>query len=734
MARAPFKRRLKDALADPHIPVALARGLGTLRARRDALFAPDEFRRIQDELGAMKAAAIERLPELVAQFKEAAERAGATVHTPATIEEARRMIGAIAQAHGARLAVKSKSMATEEIELNEYLAGLGIEVVETDLGEWIIQLLHDHPSHLIAPAIHLTREQIADLFSRVGGEPLPPDTRELVKFARRRLREKFIAADLGISGANIGIAATGTLVLVTNEGNADLVTSLPPVHVAVLGVEKIVPTLDEATAILKVLARNAAGQPFSTYVNLITGPSRSGDIEMDLAVGVHGPLEVHIVLLDNGRRQAREDPDLRDALRCIRCGACANVCPPYQVVGGHAFGHIYTGPIGLVLTALHHGLDAAGGPQSLCASCNACETVCPVGIPIPRQIVAVRQRYVATHGLPLAKRAAVAALTSPTLQALGRMTQAPFTREGYLARLPFLGGQLAWRALPALARPPFRGRRVLERPAPSPLPGSRVTGTRVAYFPACLTDRFEPETGEAAVRVLRALGCVVTVPDGWRCCGLVAANAGDAATARRLLKRTVAALERDDAPVIVTTSTSCAAMLVQDAPYLLRAEPDWQARAGAVAARVRDFARFVDAALVHPSPRPSPPRGERAPATAREAVTYHDACQSSTCFGLGPEARRILEQVCGLEVREMAESRMCCGFGGTFSLEHPDVARQILARKLGNIAATGAAAVVTDNPGCLMHLRGGLRAAGRPERALHLAEVVAERLLTSDKR
>src|SRR5581483_11089368 len=192
-------------------------------------------------------------------------------------------------------------------------------------------------------------------------------------------------ADLGITGANIGIASTGTMVLVTNEGNADLVTTLPPVHVAVIGVEKIVPSLDEATEILKVLARNATGQKFSTYVNMITGPSRTGDIEGHLAIGIHGPIEHHIVLLDNGRWKAREDPDLRDALRCIRCGACANVCPPYNVVGGQAFGYIYTGPIGLVLTALHHGLDQAGPPNSLCASCNACEQICPVAIPIPRQ-------------------------------------------------------------------------------------------------------------------------------------------------------------------------------------------------------------------------------------------------------------------------------------------------------------------------------------------------------------
>ncbi|MGD9891389.1 MAG: LUD domain-containing protein, partial [Dehalococcoidia bacterium] len=648
-------------------------------------------------------------------------------------------------------------------DLNAYLEGQDVEVVETDLGEWIIQLLKDHPSHLIAPAIHLTREQIAALFSRVGGAPLAPETQPLVKFARRRLREKFIAADLGISGANIGIASTGTIVIVTNEGNADLVTTLPPVHVAVMGIEKIVPTLDEATAILKVLSRNATGQKFTSYVSMITGPSRTGDIELDLATGVHGPVEMHIVLLDNGRWRTRHDPALRDALTCIRCGACANVCPPYQVVGGQAFGHIYTGPIGLILTEIHHGLDAAGGPQSLCASCNACERICPVGIPIPAEIIEVRQRYVADHGLPLKKRAAVTALSGGALQSAGRLLQAPFTKNGYLRGMPFLGDQLSWRSLPALANPPLRDRKVLDRPVPSKLPESSATGLRAAYFPACLTDNFEPETGEAAVAVLRALGCRVTMPGGWRCCGLVAANAGDVAAAKPLLKQTIAALEADNAAVIVSTSTSCATMLLQDAPDLLRDEPEWRERALAVGRRVVDFVRFVDAYL---TPRPPSLAGKGVPNStegassslgdtddprsttvnqdspfpAREggrgvrypSVTYHDACQSANCLGLGPEARRLLVDVCGIELRELPESSVCCGFGGTFSLEHPDVAKQILARKLANVDATGAACVVTDNPGCLMHIRGGLRAGGRPQRAKHIAEVLAEHLLAEN--
>jgi iron-sulfur cluster protein len=243
--------------------------------------------------------------------------------------------------------------------------------------EWVIQLAGETPSHLIAPMVHKTREQVAELFSTETGQDIPADVSVLVKVARERLRQAFIDADIGISGANIAIAESGTLVLVSNEGNGRLVTTLPPVHVAIVGIEKIVPTLEDATAILRVLSRSATGQKLTSYVSYITGPSRTADIELTLATGVHGPEEVHIVLLDNSRWAAREDPELREALQCIRCGACSNVCPPYQVVGGHVFGHIYTGPIGLIMTAMHHGLEHAAGPQSLCVSCNACEVVCP---------------------------------------------------------------------------------------------------------------------------------------------------------------------------------------------------------------------------------------------------------------------------------------------------------------------------------------------------------------------
>ena len=410
-----FQRRLDAAIDDPNLATALHRALSTFRDRRAVAFADLDFEAMRSDMHRRKADAIARLPELIEQFTQQAEAIGAVVHLARTPQDACQIIGDLAAERKVKLAVKSKSMATEEIQLNDHLESRKIDSRETDLGEWILQLAGEHPSHLIAPAIHKTREEVAQIFSKkLKIRKVPDDPKEMVKIARERLRKSFINAGMGITGANVAIADTGTIGIVTNEGNADLVSTLPPIHVAVLGVEKIVPTIDDAVAMLKLLPRSGTAQKITSYVSFITGPSRTSDIELVPVVGVHGPKEMHIVLLDNGRLQAREDPELLDTLYCIRCGACSNVCPPYQVVGGHLFGYIYTGPIGLPLTAIHHGLGNAADPQSLCVSCNACATVCPAEIPIPQLILNVRARVTEEFGLPRMKEEAFDRWTEPS--------------------------------------------------------------------------------------------------------------------------------------------------------------------------------------------------------------------------------------------------------------------------------------------------------------------------------
>ena len=323
-----------------------------LRSRRDAAFANFDFEAGRNELKRRRRANLQRLPELVQQFTERLEAVGGKVHFARDAAQARDIIGQICwNAAGGQqrpIVTKVKSMASEEIELNPYLESLGMEVVETDLGERMVQLTHTHPSHLIAPAIHLTKEDAARVFGTDA-------TVEAIQaHARESLRQKFISASVGISGANLAIAETGTIMLVTNEGNADLTVTLPLVHIALFGVDKVVASLDDAVAVLRMLPRSGTGQIMSSYVNWITGPSRSADIEQSLTIGVHGPREMHCVILDNGREEMRADPVFSDALTCIRCGACSNACPPFMAVSGHQFGHIYNGPIGLVLTPFHH--------------------------------------------------------------------------------------------------------------------------------------------------------------------------------------------------------------------------------------------------------------------------------------------------------------------------------------------------------------------------------------------
>ncbi|HEX3722130.1 MAG TPA: LUD domain-containing protein [Nitrolancea sp.] len=724
-----FQRRLDAAVDDPNLATALHRALSTFRARRNGAFAELDFAAMRADMHERKADAIARLPELIDQFTREAEAVGAVVHLARTPEDACRIIGDLAAERKIKLAVKSKSMATEEIRLNDYLEKRGVDAVETDLGEWIIQLAGEHPSHLIAPAIHKTREEVAQVFSKkLKIKKVSDDPKEMVKIARARLRQSFIDAGMGITGANVAIADTGTIGIVTNEGNERFVATLPPIHVAVLGVEKIVPTIDDAVAMLKLLPRSGTAQKITSYVSFITGPSRSSDIELVSVVGVHGPTEMHIVLLDNGRLEARLDPELVDTLYCIRCGACSNVCPPYQVVGGHSFGYIYTGPIGLPLTAIHHGLGNVADPQSLCVSCNACETVCPAQIPIPRLILEVRARVTETYGLQRVKEEAFERWTDPEdgdrWVRRAALAAAPFKDDdGFIEKIPLQKKLTRDRHLIAPARRPLRDRaeRIIrdgKRTTPR-IPQSKATGLRVAYFPGCLTDRVLPDMGAATIRVLQACGCEVSFPQEQHCCGLVALNSGDRPRGRIMAEQTIAMLENVQADWIATNSTSCFAAMVQDYQTLFQDAPGWRERAAKQAKRLIDVTTFLDEvaqleAMTWTTPGPR--------------VTYHDACQSNNALGIHAAPRRLITDVLGLELTEMHDSNVCCGFGGSFSTDYPAVSSIIAGRKLDNAEQTGTGVIVADNPGCLMQIRGALHARHSPMRALHLVELIDERL------
>lgn len=734
----PFEERLQHSLQDSNLQSALGRFAPNWRKSRQDIFSVEEqdygaeysFESMRKELRAAKDYAIEHQEELLAQFKANAEAAGAIIYEARTAEDANRYIYDLCRQKNISLVVKSKTMVSEETELNAYLEARGVTPVETDLGEWVAQLNHERPSHMVMPIIHKTRQQVGNILTgAVGHEISRENVAEQVAVIRTEHRKSFLSAGMGISGANALIAEGGTVMMITNEGNGRLVTSLPPVHVVMAGYDKLIGTFAEAMTQLRLLARSATAQSITSYSTFISGPATPEK-------------EMHIVLLDNGRSEMRADPRFKDALRCIRCAACANICPPYQQVGGHAFGHIYSGAIGLVVTPFHHGIEAGTGPQSLCVSCNACETVCPVEIPLPSLILDVRSRAMENKGLPWLKKLIFGTMARPRLfdllMRLGSIAQYPVTWGSSYVRanklrlfkkLPILGyiASLArWRSLPALAPRPLRDR-VSTIPA---LPAAKTRlNLTISYFAGCMTDRLYPEMGEAVIKVLESVGARVVFPKKQNCCGLPALNSGDRRNGVAMAKQTIVALEESlreqNADYILSASTSCVVTVVQDYIRLfedLKLE-GWLRRTQALAEKVIDFTSFMDR-VVLPSGVDLPVR----PLEGNSIVTYHDSCQSCNCLGLRSEARRVISDVLRLDLREMAQSDVCCGFGGSTSIERPEVAERLLDNKLNNAVNTGASILVSDNPGCLMHLRGGVDASGRSLRVLHLAQLIAEQL------
>jgi L-lactate dehydrogenase complex protein LldF len=454
-----FRHSATVAVADIHLQSALTGATNKFaNGRATALTELLDADALRAHFKKIRSATLANLAHYLELFEQRATAAGSQVHWAKTGQDAVDIVLDIARQRGVKLVTKSKSMASEEIHLNEALEANDIAPVETDLGEWIIQLAGEPPSHIIGPAIHKTRQQVAELFSKEVGRPLSPDDIDgLTAEARRLLRTQFLAAGMGISGGNLGIAETGSLVLVTNEGNGRLVTSAPPIHIAIMGIEKICPDWDAAAAWLALLARSATGQPMSIYTTAITGPRRSGDRRTDEP---DGPEEVHIILLDNGRSQQLGTP-YEEILQCIRCGACLNVCPVYKKVGGHAYGSPYSGPIGAVVTPLLFGLEEYAALPQASTLCGACKDACPARIDIPRMLLHLRQDEVAAHLLPWHERKteefAAFVLGSEGrmnfFAKLGRWGQRPFQRDDGL-KLPVKVGD--GRALPTLAPKPFR--------------------------------------------------------------------------------------------------------------------------------------------------------------------------------------------------------------------------------------------------------------------------------------
>src|SRR5215813_900064 len=452
-----FKARASGKLADANLQAALAKlQTNFVRGRAERVAELDNFVAIRDAAAAIRDRGLANLDLYLEAFERNAVARGAVVHWAETTDEVNRIVCDIARQYGVRKAVKSKSMVTEECALNDALEAAGIEVVETDLGEYILQLAKEPPSHIVAPVVHKTRDEVSDLFEEKHRTPRKTDIAALTREARERLRGHFLTADMGISGANFLVAETGSTLIVTNEGNGRMVTTLPRVHVAITGIEKVVPTLEDVATLMRLLPPHGTGQTISNYISVTTGVKGTDDRD--------GPEHFHIILVDGGRTKLIGG-DMQPMLRCIRCGACMNHCPVYQSVGGHAYGWVYPGPMGSILTPVYAGLERALDLPNASTFCNQCGVACPVKIPLPDLMRKLRERQFDLKLKPWRERLGLAlwswCVRRPAVYAMisaigARLLAWMGGAQRLIHSLPFGGGWTKGRDLPAPEGKTFR--------------------------------------------------------------------------------------------------------------------------------------------------------------------------------------------------------------------------------------------------------------------------------------
>jgi iron-sulfur cluster protein len=712
-----MKTRVHNALSDKNLQTAFSRlRAPAVRPYRRMMNSQSDFEGLRQDLRKVKERCITQLPELVAQFKASATRNGTIVYEAKDAEDANRYVLVLAQKNSVKSIVKSKSMLTEEIGLREHLEDSGIKVTETDVGEWIVQLAGEKPSHLTGPAIHKTIQQIAELFSKETGQKLPPEPQPLLDVARTTLRQRYIDADMGISGVNYAIAETGSVVIVTNEGNGCMSTTLPRIYVALVGYEKLVAGLEDTLAIQRLLARSTMGMKLSVYNSIISGPSRTDAIPSEIPLSGQGPREFHVVLVDNGRLRMRDSDIFREALYCIKCGACLNSCPVFASLSGQTYGYIYQGGIGAILTAFLHGMDNAKDVAELCMGCMSCKETCPVMIDVPRMITRLKAKQVEESGISLMRRTAFRGVLKHPRRLnralrVGSYVLKPFTdKDSMMRHLPNPLNEVTQEiSFPALSRRPLRDR--LKQASPVAKNGH----PKVAIYAGCVTDYAYPELGEDARETLMECGADTYFPGKQTCCGAPAFHSGDTKTALSLAKENIQALEEQNFDYIVTFCPGCAAMLKNEYPFLTAEEPEWNRRAKALSDKIRDFSQLV--LELTPSAEKEPSRNKK--------VTYHDPCHLRRGLGIFEEPRKLLVRE-GFEIVEMPDCDVCCGFGGEMLLNYPELSGEVLEHKLNSIEASGVDTVVTNCTACVLQLRGGLDKRKSSVKVMHTAELLAK--------
>ena len=715
MANEALKQEIKSALSNKTLGRTLGTFCETYPERRLKSYEGVDFEETRENIRRVKGYAADHIDEMIEEFTKNCTARGGHVFHATSADEAIEFVRNLVKEKGVQTIVKSKSMASEEIHMNKILGDDGVLVQETDLGEFIIALEGNTPVHMVMPALHLNKEQVADLFTDYTKVENKPIISEEVKTARKVMRDKFTHADMGVSGANVAVAETGTVFTMTNEGNGRMVGTLPKIHLYVFGIEKFVKSLSDARYIFKALPRNGTAQRLTAYLSLYTG---ANEVVLDKDTDEKGPKDFYCVILDDpGRREILAEESFREIFDCIRCGACLDVCPAFALVGGHVYGSkVYTGGIGTLLSHFLISEERAEQIQSICLQCGRCKEVCGGHIPITDLIMKLREKSQAEHP-DAVKKFALDAVTDRKLfhsmLRIAAVAQAPFTKgQPMIRHLPmFLSGLTEGRSFPNIAKVPFRDL--------FPMIPQRIEGEKkgtIALFAGYLLDFVYPDLARDVIADLNSIGWKVAFPEGQACCGCPASNMGDTENAAKEAQINIEAMEAEKYDYIVSACPSCTHQL-KSYPTFFEEGTEMHKRAQILADKAFDFCKlFYDLG------------GLKDEGDGKEVkVTYHDSCHLCRSLRVTEEQRELLRHTKGVELVEMNDHDNCCGFGGSYSVLYPEISAPILAKKIENIKESGADVVAMDCPGCMMQIRGGLDARNIDIKVKHTAEIIAEK-------
>jgi len=709
-----LNQEVKIALANITLNKTLGKMCGDYPAKRAKANIGIDFEANKEKLVAAKEDAANNVDEMIELFTKNATARGAKVFRAKSNQEAMDFILKFCEDRNAKLVVKSKSMASEEIHMNEVLEDHGIDVFGADLGDFILQLDHNTPMHLVLPALYLNRDQVGDLFTDFQKHEVSHKIEDETKEARKIMRDKFIRCDVGFSGSNCAIAETGTVCTMTNEGNGRMVATLPTHHLYLFGIEKFVRRFKDAEYVFRVLPRNGTGQRITAYLSMYTGTNQ---VVMDKETDKKADKEFQIVILDTPeRRSVLADPDFRKVFNCIRCGGCQDMCPAFALVGGHAFGsRVYGGGIGVMLTQFLIDPVRADAIQNICLQCGRCLDVCPVGMPIPDMIMILRERKAKANPSSV-QRFAIETVNNRKLfhsmLRIASVAQSPFTKgEPMIRHLPmFLSNLTVGRSLPAVAPVPFRDI------FPTIVQNVKEPKGKIAIFAGCLLDFVYTDLARDVVLDLNSIGYVVDMPMDQGCCGSPAITMGDPDNAVEAARNNIEAMHAEDYDYIVSACPSCTEELRKYETFFEEGTEEYK-KAKELSEKSYDFCKlFYMLGGLQDSGNDTPMK-----------ITYHDSCHLSRALGVTEEQRALLTHTNGVELTEMFEHDNCCGFGGAYCIQYPEISQKILEKKINNIKDTGADYVIVDCPGCMMQITGGVDAAGLPVKVKHTAQVIAEK-------